>query len=207
MPINLIIVDDHQLLLDTMQSTLNSTSDIKVIATAKNGKQLLDVLKDDSLKVDVLVLDIEMPEMDGIETFGYLRKHYSNLKTLVLSMRNTIELVNMLKDMGIHGYVLKESGIDQLILGIRCVAGGNLFFDAKLPRSNGKQIISTKIRLTRRESQVLKRCATGKTMKEVAAELHIGFDAVQKHRTNLMSKLEAKNFIIAMLKAREMGFI
>ena len=207
MAIKIIIVDDHQILLDTTEMALANHPEITLSGMVNNGKQLLELLEQDIEHPDVLILDIEMPEMDGLETLRQVKEKYPSIKTLMLSMKNSAAIVEMAQELGVHGYVLKNSGIKKLLLAIQCVAGGNLFFDADLPPKSDTPSSYNFNTLTKREREVLQLSATGKTMREISESLHIGFHAVQKHRSNMMSKLEAHNIILAIIKGKELGIL
>lgn len=196
--IKVILADDHQIVIDGLKILINQEKDIQIVGEALNGKDLLKQLS--CKEVDVLVLDIEMPVMDGIEATSKVKKDYPNIKILILSMYDNEEFIKKLIQAGASGYILKNRGKEELINAIRRISEGkNYFGDAvinilleelKRPATRSNE---EKIRLTKREGEVLKLIAEGLSTPQIALKLHIANSTVETHRRNLIEKLNVSN--------------
>jgi len=198
--IRLLIVDDHQIIIDGLKSLLEDEADIKLLGEANNGKEALDILK--LLDVDIVLMDIDMPIMNGIEATKQILKDFPNVKVVILSMHKEGGLIKNLISIGAHGFLLKNSDQAQLIEAIRKVASGDKYFSPEVTMSllnktsiktstfNGIDLLS---QLTERETEILKLIAEGYSNKEIGEKLFISHRTVDTHRTNLMKKLDVSN--------------
>ena len=202
MPTKLIIVDDHKVLLDSLETALNHKKDLEVIGTAADGKELFDLLRHQ--KPDVIVLDIEMPTMDGIEASKRLKKEYPKIKIIILTMYNTQVFVQLLISLGVNGYVLKNANTDELATAIKTVARGASFFGSGVPLSFEPK---GKARITKGELRVLRLVAKGLNSPEIADELHLATTTVETHRKNMRNRLNARNSIELIRIAESMGYL
>jgi len=189
-----MITDDHSMIREGLKNLLELDGDIEVIAEAVDGQDCLDKLK--TIKPDVLLLDINMPVMNGLEVLKNLKNRRSKVKVLVLTVHNEVEYLMKAVDIGINGYVLKDSESAELKKAIISIAEGNDYIQPSLiPALNSKMIeknIDTaRIEsLTKRELEVLKLLAVGMYNKEVAEELDISERTVKNHVSNIFKKLD-----------------
>ena len=191
--INVLLTDDHQLIIDGLKSLLKDQDDINVSAEANNGREALRILG--FLPVDVVLMDIDMPVMNGIETLKEVKKQYPDVKVIILSMHNEAGMIKSLIDLGANGYLLKSCTQDEVVSAIRKVAAGQASFStdvtmALLKPANQEQ--KTEF-LTERETEILKMIAAGYSNKEIGDKLFISHRTVDTHRTNLMKKISVNN--------------
>lgn len=202
MPTKLIITDDHGLLLDSLEKVLNMEPNLEVIGVANDGKELLGLMEVAS--PDIVILDIEMPEMDGIETTQELKKRYPEVKIIISTAYNTQVFVNLLIGLGVNGYILKKSTTEELLLAIEAVNNGSTFFG---PGVNLAGKIPTYKKLTKSEIRVLRLTAQGLTAAQIASKLNNAVTTIETHKRNFMKKLDAKNMIDAIRKAENLGYL
>lgn len=177
MAINIMITDDHSMIREGLKNLLELDGDIKVIAEAENGEDCLDKLK--TFRPDVLLLDINMPKMNGLEVLKALKDRKSKVKVLVLTVHNETEYLMKAVDIGINGYVLKDSESAELKKAIFTIADGETYIQPSLiPALNSKMIQKNEDELkidalTKREMEVLKEMAVGKFNRDIAKEMKI----------------------------------
>ncbi len=197
--IKIIIADDHTIFREGIVSILDDEEDIKVLAQATNGLELLEQLK--SCKPDIILMDISMKEMNGIDASIEIAKLYPNIKILVLSMHNEIDYILKVLEAGASGYILKESGSKELLQAIRSILSGKTYHSQEvstvlvqhLNKKRDQKLKKKGIPLTRREKEVLQLIAEEYTNGEIAEQLFISIRTVDTHRRNLIEKLGVKN--------------
>jgi DNA-binding NarL/FixJ family response regulator len=197
--IRILICDDHQLVIDGLQLMLHQVPDMTCVGTAKNGREALDLLS--SIDTDVLLLDINMPEMDGLECCKLVHEHYPKVKVLILSMMAEISLVKNILKQGASGFLLKNAGKDELIEAIRSVYDGKSAFSESLLEILLSPVSPQQVRqknspfpsISRREKQILQLIVDEKTTSEIGEALFISFGTVETHRRSLLLKLNARN--------------
>ncbi len=212
--INVILADDHVLVRDGIKALLEDQQGIKVIDEASNGKEALEVIKKN--KPHLLIVDIRMPEMNGIEVVREINKNYKDIKTLVLSMHDSEEYVVQSIQAGADGYLLKGASKEEFIKAIHTVASGGKYFSGDISSIimnnfvNGNQktkqnneTVEDPFNLTKREKQILKLVLQLKNNKDIAEELEISRRTAEVHRFNLMKKLDVKNLMELSNKASE----
>lgn len=207
--INILIADDHDIFTDALVALLGDTDEISVVGTASNGRDALRLVEEHP-EAELLVLDIQMPVMDGIETLMELRRRRSPLPTLMLTQESSGGTIARAMKAGASGYVLKTAGRDEFVRAIRTVAAGgeHMSEDAKdtlIARLTGRAIEGEPVLLTRRELEVLKLVASGLTTTQIAGQLFISAYTVETHRRNLLQKLELKNSASLVRYALEHG--
>ncbi len=193
MNISIAIVDDHPLMLETLHESIEITDDMKVLWTAKGGREAIALSKNSP--VDVIVMDLSMPEIDGIEASRQILKENSDVKILVFSGYSDEFSIRSALAEGIHGFVSKEQPLEQLITGIKKVFLGELSFPQSILRSlqvNLKKGIQ-KNTLSSREKDVLSLIAEDLTAAEIAVKLFISVNTVHVHLQNLKEKLDVKS--------------
>ena len=195
MPISVVIVDDHKMVREGIRQLLEFDGKIKVIGEAGNGLECLNFLKNNNLP-DVLLLDINMPEMNGLEVLQYIRKNKINIKVMILTVHNEIEYLLKAVDLDIDGYILKDSESEVLKNAIFTVYNGENYIQPELipmlnsrmiNRDSDKEKIKT---LTKREIEVLKAIAAGLLNKEIATNLGISERTVKNHISNIFKKID-----------------
>lgn len=188
-----MIADDHSMIREGLKNLLELDGDIQVIAEAVDGEDCLNKLQ--VVKPDVLLLDINMPKKNGLEVLKSLKSKKSKLKVLVLTVHNEIEYLMKAVDIGVNGYVLKDSESAELKKAIFTVAEGESYIQPSLiPALNAKMIETNKDAekiksLTKRELDVLKLLAVGMYNKEVGKRLEISERTVKNHVSNIFKKL------------------
>ena len=193
MAIKIMIADDHSMIREGLKNLLELDGDIQVIAEAVDGEDCLNKLQ--VVKPDVLLLDINMPKKNGLEVLKSLKSKKSKLKVLVLTVHNEIEYLMKAVDIGVNGYVLKDSESAELKKAIFTVAEGESYIQPSLiPALNAKMIETNKDAekiksLTKRELDVLKLLAVGMYNKEVGKRLEISERTVKNHISNIFKKL------------------
>ncbi|NOU45652.1 MAG: response regulator transcription factor [Bacteroidales bacterium] len=212
--IKLIIADDHQLVVDGLQSILNQLSGFKVITTVSNGKELLKTLE--IVEPDIVLLDIDMPVLNGIETLKELKKRYPHIKIIILTMHEEKSLVKKMSDLGANGFIFKNVDKEELIKALENVNNGIPYFSVSLRNESinndlvadaGLSHDYKKGLLTEREIEIIKLIVEGLSNKEIADKLFISPRTVDTHRTNLMKKLEVNNVAGLVRYAIRNGFM
>ena len=195
--IKVLIADDHPIFTDGVKAFLEKEPDIQVVAEALNGKEVLQ--KMETQEVDVAVLDISMPEMNGVEATKHIRDKYPDCKVLILSMDRERDVILQLISLGINGYILKNKGKEELISAIQTVYRGGTYFPMviwdEIKKGPIKSTKSTTIvNLTTREKEILGILAkeSGLSYKEIGDRLNITEVTVQTHVRNIKAKLGLK---------------
>lgn len=194
MAIKIMITDDHSMIREGLKNLLELDGDIEVIAEAVDGEDCLDKLL--TVTPDVLLLDINMPKMNGLEVLKKLKERKSKVKVLVLTVHNETEYLMKAVEIGINGYVLKDSESAELKKAICAINDGENYIQPSLiPSLNSKMIEKNedeiKIEsLTKRELQVLKELAIGKFNRNIAKEMEISERTVKNHISSIFKKLD-----------------
>lgn len=194
MAIKIMITDDHSMIREGLKNLLELDGDIEVIAEAVDGEDCLDKLL--TVTPDVLLLDINMPKMNGLEVLKKLKERKSKVKVLVLTVHNEAEYLMKAVEIGINGYVLKDSESAELKKAICAINDGENYIQPSLiPSLNSKMIEKNedeiKIEsLTKRELQVLKELAIGKFNRDIAKEMEISERTVKNHISSIFKKLD-----------------
>jgi len=188
----ILLADDHLVLTDALFQLLKQH--FEIVGVAKNGSELISKAKE--ARPDVILMDISMPDLNGIDAARKLRKEQSSSKLLFLSMHSDLCLVEEAFRAGAMGYVLKVCSTDELIKAIRCVAGGATYITPLLAGdlvstllTVGSQPNGGETTLTLRQREVLQLLAEGKTMKEVATQLGISTRTTESHKYEIMRQL------------------
>jgi DNA-binding NarL/FixJ family response regulator len=187
--ISVLIADDHGLVREGMERLLESHSDIRLCAQAANGEEALRAIEEH--RPDVVVLDVGMPRLGGLETLRLLRERYPGTRALLISVRGDRTLVDSAIRLGADGYLLKDSRAEEIVEAIRDIAGGGNHFGVGLAPAPGEVDAGAGPfhRLSTRELQVLRKIAEGLSAKSIAVDLSVSPKTVEAHRTSLMRKL------------------
>lgn len=193
--IKVLIADDHHIVVEGLISLLGNESDIHIISTAKNGEDVLPILQNS--QIDVAILDISMPKMDGVELTKYIKANYPNTKILILTMHNEIGFIRRIIEAGAHGYILKNKGKEELVRAIHSLYEGNEYLGEEVTKTLFSSIRNSdvygEIKLTKREKEVLKLIADSYTTPKIATALNIAHSTVETYRRNLIEKTGVKN--------------
>lgn len=210
--IKVLLADDHQMFLDGLKMILQADENIEIVGTASNGEEALAFLKNH--EVDVLVLDINMPGMDGVETIRHIKQQNIGTKVLILSMFSTDVLIKRLLRIGAEGYVLKDNGHKHLRDAILKIAAGEKYYSQEVMEAvmDGLNPAEKKtgfgnVKLTPREMEILQLIAQEHTTPEIAEKLFISQGTVITHRKNLIRKLEVRNTAGLIKYAMQLGLI
>jgi two-component system response regulator NreC len=214
--IRLLIADDHALIRSGIARLLQSYTDLVVVGEAEDGLEAVDLVK--KHQPDVVIIDLSMPRMNGIEATKVIRARFPETKVLVLTMHEGDEYIFQILKSGAGGYILKNSGKEELAAAIRAVARGEKFFSPRvseimvesyLKKEPGRhrQPGSDDLPLTKREKEILTLVAQGFTNQEIADRLFISPRTVDTHRTNMMQKLDIHDVVTLVRFAIEHGFV
>jgi len=210
--INILIADDHQLLIDGIKANLADIEDFDFIAEANNGYQVLERLES-GIVVDVILMDINMPMLDGLECTKKVSKQFPEVKVIALSQYDEKRFVKWMVKNGASGYLLKDADKDNLEKAIRAVHAGEKYFcdrlslrlvTQELKMENTRDLFP---KLTDREVEILNLICREFSSQEIADKLFISFHTVESHRANLMQKAGAKNTAGLVRWAVENDFI
>jgi two-component system response regulator NreC len=217
---NIIIVDDHKLFRMGIRSMLAEYDDIAVVGEASNGNELLQLLSnDDNLPLqtrpqpDIVLLDVIMPQMGGVETARYLRQNKPNLKILMLSSENSRDLINDLIEMGVNGFITKSAcdGGAELAKAIRSVVSGIDYFGDDIVNMLynvyvAKKEITTPD-FTKRERDIIELCRDGLQIKEIADRLNVSPRTIDAHKNSIYRKLGINNTVELVQYALKTGIV
>ncbi|TGD79800.1 response regulator [Hymenobacter wooponensis] len=214
--IRIILVDDHTIIRDGIRALLSGQEDITVVGEASNGEELLKLLESSS--ADVVLMDMNMPVMDGMEATRRIREEYPQVHVLALSMLDHEEYINRMFEAGALGYVLKNAGKLEIVYAIRTVARGRQFlcselgvkFLQKLMQAPAPDVTATAKKtdgLSKRETEVLQLIAEGLTNAEIAEKLFTSKRTIETHRQNIIEKTQAKNTAALISYAVRQGLL
>ncbi|WP_276381767.1 response regulator transcription factor [Flavobacterium sp. H4147] len=215
--IRVVLADDHVFVRDGIKSLLENEANIEVVGEAIDGADTLEVVA--STNPDLLIVDIRMPNLTGIEVVEKLRNEKNNVKSIMLSMHESEEYVLKSIKAGADGYLLKGSSKEEFLKALHTVAAGGKYFSgdissiliSQLTNSSislePKQTLSQEMMITKREKEILTLLLSGKGNKEIAEALEISKRTAEVHRFNLMKKLKVKNLMELSNKAAEYSLI
>lgn len=189
-PVSVYIVDDHQMLIDGIKALLDNEEDFTIIGESLRCTDALENLK--KQKADVLITDINMPEMNGIQFAHAIRRTNPDQKILALSMFGEKATITDMIDAGVRGYILKNTGKQELITALNKVASGETYFSIEVSEEINRvdEAIDKRYILTAREREIVKYVAQGLSHTEIGEKIFISPRTVDTHRTNIMRKLE-----------------
>jgi DNA-binding NarL/FixJ family response regulator len=216
-PVRVAIVDDQQLFLDGISSLLSACPELEVVGTAMSGVHALSLFEQRC--PEIVLLDLSMPERDGMEVLNDLKAHFTQIKVIMLTVHDDLPSIQECLRRGAMGYVLKINGKDELLHAILEVAGGRKYLDPKVldtligsekSRSvSGQKSFSGSDSglLSVREREVLLLISEGKTSEHIARQLFLSVNTIDTHRKNIISKLNARNITDAVRMALQKGMI
>lgn len=196
---NLFIVDDHQMVVDGLISLLNNEERYNIVGFSNQPKEVMPMLE--SLNVDILLTDINMPEMTGVEITRSVKKTFPNIKVLALSMFGERQVIKEMIDAGVSGYILKNTGKMELIEALDKLSAGQTFFGEQVTEELMKSFKNNdeKPHLTNREVEIIRLIENENSNKKIADILFISERTVETHRKNIFRKTGTQS-IIGLLK-------
>lgn len=195
--IRILLCDDHRIITDGLKGLLEGDPDMSCVGVAENGAEALQTLE--HLRVDVVLMDLDMPVLDGLAATERIKAEHPSVKVIILTMHDEPAMVQRMVDLGADGYLVKNCGREELLLAIRDVHAGRRHFGSALMESVLHQRQESAAQsgllkdLSEREVEVLAALAEGLTNKEIGERLFISPRTVDTHRTNLMKKLDTHN--------------
>lgn len=199
--IKIILADDHQMFLDGLSSLLSQLKEVQVLAAVKSGSEVLEKLKE--VSPDLVIVDLNMPVLNGIETTKTIKSKYPQIKVLGLTMENDLQSVTAMLEAGASGYILKNTGKAELEMAIRQVVNGDPYLSQSISTQLAQNLLQNFQQkkdeenelelLTERELEILKMIALENSNTEIANALFISPKTVETHRKNLMRKIGVKN--------------
>jgi len=193
--IKIIIAEDHEIFLDVLKNTITRNYDIQVIATAVNGQDLLQKLT--VYKPDLILLDIRMPIMDGMEAAIEIKKNYPNIKIIMLTMHSDLSIIKEMMDIGIHGYILKNSNIKEIINSIEKVLEGELYYGTEVKESLIEEVVekpmTDNIVISRIEKEILSLVCAGNTDEQISQQLELNITTIELYLKKLYIRIKLDN--------------
>jgi len=220
--ISIVLVDDHSIVRDGIKYLLEEDENLVVIGEGSNGFEAIKLVN--NLKPDLLIIDVRMPEMNGIDAVKEINTTPTNTKSIVLSMHDSEEYILESIEANAMGYLLKDASKEEVLKAIHTVYNGEKYFSGDISNiivnnllkksstqqaetSTTKETSANAYNLTKKEIEILQLVLLGKTNKEISEELNKSKRTIETHRFNLMKKMEVKNLIELSSKAKEQGFI
>ena len=197
MSVKVMLTDDHVLMREGIKHLLEFDGSVEVIEEASDGVECLEKLE--KVTPDILLLDINMPDMNGIEVLEELKKRNSNIKVLILTVHSEVEYLIRAIDIGANGYILKDSGSAELKQAINTIMNNDSYIQPSLLPALNSRLINRDIdkekleSLTKRELEILKQVVGGMFNKEIAASLHISERTVKNHLSNIFKKIDVSD--------------
>lgn len=203
--LRIAIIDDHTLFRKSLRLLINSFKNMRVVAEASNGVELLDKLQ--TVSVNILLLDLQMPEMDGFETTLKLKELYPSIKILVLTLMNETDTIKKVVNMGVHGFFTKNTPPKELEDAIWKLQDDGFYFEKSLStvinevlnNAESKVITQKKINFTEREIEIIHLTAQGLRANEIANALFISTRTVNTHKQNIKQKYNFESMMSAIL--------
>ncbi|MBU2651079.1 MAG: response regulator transcription factor [Bacteroidetes bacterium] len=212
--INVLIADDHKIMVDGLLHILEGDPEINIVGIAFNGAEVLAILE--NTKADIVLLDIDMPVMNGIECARTIIETYPDIKTTILTMHQENALIRRFIEMGVKGYMLKTIPAHELLFAVKLIYRGGEYFNSDVTRelldpSPAKPLISEISplvnQLTSREKEIIKLICDGNSNTQIGKKLFISPKTVDNHRTNIMGKLNLHNVAALVRFAFQNGLL
>lgn len=209
--LNILLIDDHPILVEGLKNIIkNSVIDVDEIFIANNAVEGLNILNEN--KIDIVISDISMPEMNGVELAGIIKKKNSEIKIIIFSQFDDVQVIKPLMKLNIEGIILKGQETNDIITAIKAVQNRQKYFSKEIKDLIFNSLMLTEstpslIKLSKRETEVLNLLADQKTSKEISEKLFVSVPTVETYRSNLFKKFEVRNIAGLIRKAMQLGFI
>ncbi|WP_375578414.1 response regulator transcription factor [Marivirga tractuosa] len=209
-PIKLLIADDHEILASGMSSILSNQKELSILGTVSNGQEVLDFLADN--EVDVVIMDLNMPVLNGIEATEIIKKKFSKTKVLILSMFDREGYIQNALDVGVDGYVLKNVSEAEILSAVKRIMEGKTYFsqDVMAKMAMKMRVYGESeggVKLTDTERKILQHLSEGDTSGEISEKLDLAPNTITSYRKLLLQKFEAKNVSHMVKMAFEKGYL
>ena len=199
MKIKILLVDDHQILRDGIRSLVKGYDDMEVIGEAADGREALDMVE--KLSPDIVIMDISMPDLNGIDATRMIINEAPDVKVIALSMHHDKQFVSEIFKAGASGYLIKDSAFDELEHAIRIVMSGQTYINPQIASLVVESLVNQSVTpnpksfslLTEREREVLQLIADGKSTKQIAIDLNVSSKTIESHRRQVMGKLNVRS--------------
>ncbi|MBI9072530.1 MAG: response regulator transcription factor [Melioribacteraceae bacterium] len=200
--IKILVVDDHQVVRESLVSSINKHPEFEVVDQANDGQEAIE--KYEKCRPDLILMDLNMPNLNGIETSKILKTKYPDVKILILSMHDNSEFILDALSVGVEGYILKMSNLKEVIKAIKDVHKGGNYFDSNITgqlvdnfasdySKQSEQSIMERSGLTQREIEIIRLLTESNTVEEISEKLIISLHTVKNHKRNILNKLDLKN--------------
>lgn len=212
--LSIVLADDHTILREGLRALLTADSNFEIVGEARDGREAVRCVE--KVGPDLLLMDLSMPRMSGMDAIREIKKRYPETKVIALTVHKTEEYLLAALEAGADGFVLKDATHDELIMAIKNVMGGKSYLspavsekviEGYLQGKKSAQALSSWESLSQREREVLKLIAEGYKNKEIARDLCISLKTVEKHRANLMKKLDLHNAAALTVYAVDKGLV
>lgn len=195
----LIIADDHKIIRDGLKSLISQHSDLQVVAEAGDGRRVVELVRE--LRPDVVIMDVNMPELNGIEATRQIVADYPDTRVIALSMHSDRRFVNAMLKTGASGYLLKDCAFEEIIRAVKAVLNGQMYLSASITSQVVDDLITKKTEesesmlmvLSDREREALQLLAEGNSTKEIASVMNVSVKTIESHRKNIMDKLDLRS--------------
>ncbi len=213
--IQVLVVDDHKMFVEGVQAIFANSPEIHIAGTIFDGKEVMAAIENTS-GLDIILLDINLPNINGLELTRMISKKYPNIKILILSMYNNAEYIREVLKEGASGYVLKNTDHEELLNAIQSVYAGNSYYSQSVTQTmmnsfakkqQGTSMDIMQVKISKREKEILGLIIKEYTAQEIANMLFISLHTVETHRSNLMSKLGVRNSAGLVRVALEHGLV
>ncbi len=194
-----IIADDHKIIRDGLKSLISQHSDLQVVAEAGDGRHAVELVR--KLRPDVVIMDVNMPELNGIDATRQIVAEFPDTRVIALSMHSDRRFVNAMLKAGASGYLLKDCAFEEIIRAIKTVLNGQMYLSATITSQVVDDLITKKtddgesmlVVLSDREREALQLLAEGNSTKEIASAMNVSVKTIESHRKNIMDKLDLRS--------------
>ncbi len=208
----IILTDDHQIVLDGLSAILSQYPEYEIVAEATNGKEAIQLVG--ALRPDLLILDIDMPLMNGLVAAREIKQQYPDTRIIILSLHKETSVIRKLIQLGIDGYLMKNADSKEMVAAIEMVRNGRTYFSGEVTLKLSQKSSTTSENdamkmssLTSRELEILKAISEGLSSQEIGKLLHISSRTVDTHRTNMMKKLGVTKVVGLLRCAIKWGLV
>ena len=213
--IKVLLADDHTIVRNGIRSLLEDLPDVEIVGEAQDGAEAIEKVKE--LSPDVLMVDIAMPVMNGLEAAAQISKQFAGTRCLMLSMHNNEDYILKSVEAGAFGYLLKDTTREEMVRALRTVAGGEKYFSPSVSNiiiasylqkvNDTEKVAAKKSKLSKQEKAILKHIVGGSNSREIAEKMNLSVRTVDNHRASMMKRLSVKNAVELVRKALDENLV